>query len=375
MKKLVLFLMMPTFILTKASAQEFKINGELKSFKPIEKIYFSYDNGESRIFDSVQVKNGSFQLNGKLAEPVVAFMSVKYVRKAGEKLTDDAMQFYLEPAKINLVATSSLKNAKITGSKGQVDFEKIKKAEKGYSPRIEKLQGAFSVARRGDNKAEMEKLAKELDNLKQEYADHVYADFLKKNPQTPIGLYILDQYRIFESNPDKAEVLFKKLPVSLQQLPSGVEMKQRIETAQKTAIGRYAMDFTQNDTLGNPVTLSSFKGKYVLLDFWASWCKPCRAENPNIVKAYNKYKDQNFTVLSVSLDAPNGKDRWLKAIHDDGLTWTHVSDLRFWKNEVAKQYGISSVPQNFLIDPQGKIVARNLRGEALEQKLAELIKL
>jgi peroxiredoxin len=122
------------------------------------------------------------------------------------------------------------------------------------------------------------------------------------------------------------------------------------------------------------VSLSSFKGKYVLVDFWASWCGPCRQENPNVVKAFNKFKDKNFTILGVSLDRPNAKDRWLKAIHDDGLAWNHVSDLKYWDNEVAKLYGIRAIPQNLLLDPQGKIIARNLNGEALDKKLEEVIK-
>jgi len=133
-----------------------------------------------------------------------------------------------------------------------------------------------------------------------------------------------------------------------------------------------APDFTLTDTSGNTVSLSSFKGKYVLVDFWASWCGPCRRENPNVVKVFNKFRDKNFTILSISLDRPDAKDKWLDAIHKDGLTWTHVSDLKYWDNEVAKQYGIRAIPQNLLIDPQGKIIAKNLRGEDLDAKLTEL---
>ena len=132
------------------------------------------------------------------------------------------------------------------------------------------------------------------------------------------------------------------------------------------------MDFTQADTSGNPVSLSSFRGKYVLVDFWASWCGPCRRENPNVVSEFNKYKDKGFTVLGVSLERPNAKDKWMNAIHDDNLTWTHVSDFKYFENEVAVQYGIQAIPQNLLLDPQGKIIARNLRGEKLQKKLAEI---
>lgn len=146
-----------------------------------------------------------------------------------------------------------------------------------------------------------------------------------------------------------------------------------IEAEKATAIGRLAREFTLADTAGRQVSLKNFRGKYVLLDFWASWCKPCRAENPNVVKAFKKYSDKNFTVLGVSLDQKGQKDRWLKAIHDDQLTWTHVSDLNSWGNAAAKLYNIREIPANFLIDPQGVIIAKNLRGEELENKLAELI--
>ena len=121
-----------------------------------------------------------------------------------------------------------------------------------------------------------------------------------------------------------------------------------------------------------PISLSSFKGKYVLVDFWASWCGPCRQENPNLVKAFNRFKNQNFTVLGVSLDRPGNKEKWLKAIHNDGLAWTHVSDLNFWNSKTAALYVVRAIPQNFLLDPNGKIIGKNLRGEDLENKLEEL---
>jgi peroxiredoxin len=146
-----------------------------------------------------------------------------------------------------------------------------------------------------------------------------------------------------------------------------------LETAKLTGIGRMAPEFTQNDTLDQPVQLSSFKGRYLLIDFWASWCGPCRQENPNVVKVFNQYKDKNFHILGISLDRAGQKDKWMKAIYDDNLTWSHVSDLKFWDNAVSKQYGIRAIPQNLLLDPSGKIIAKNLRGEALAKKMEELL--
>jgi peroxiredoxin len=137
-------------------------------------------------------------------------------------------------------------------------------------------------------------------------------------------------------------------------------------------VGKTAPEISLPDTEGKTVKLSSFRGKYVLVDFWASWCGPCRRENPNVVQAFNQFKNKNFTILGVSLDRPGQKENWIKAIKEDNLTWTHISDLKFWQSEVVPVYQVGSIPFNVLVDPDGKVVAENLRGNALEQKLHEL---
>jgi peroxiredoxin len=198
--------------------------------------------------------------------------------------------------------------------------------------------------------------------------------FIKAHPNYLVSVealkdavgYLPDDIRIYDK-------LFKGLNKDVQKSKEGVSLKKKIDAFMLVRIGAEAPLFTQPDTAGHPINLKDFRGKYVLLDFWASWCGPCREENPNVVKAYKQFKDKNFTVLGVSLDQENKKAAWIKAINDDGLVWNQVSDLKYWSNAVAKLYSVYSVPQNFLIDPNGKIVGANLRGEELFKKLQELI--
>ena len=196
--------------------------------------------------------------------------------------------------------------------------------------------------------------------------------FVTKNHDSyvsPLAIYKIHQ---MTNDGEQLIKLFATLNTNVQQGPIGSYLAQQIAEIQSNPMGKEMADFSQPDPDGNLVSLKSLRGKYVLVDFWASWCGPCRGENPNVLAAYNRYKNKNFTVLGISLDRE--KQKWLDAIAADGLTWTHISDLQGWQNSVAKQFGINSIPQNFLVDPSGKVIGKNLRGEALEAKLSSILK-
>ncbi|MGC4234322.1 MAG: TlpA disulfide reductase family protein [Niabella sp.] len=196
-------------------------------------------------------------------------------------------------------------------------------------------------------------------------------DFITKNPASPVSaLAILSTISIT----DDIDVLEKRTnslkPAALSNVFGG-QLKKALVDARFNSVGSIALDFSQADTTGQQVSLSQFRGKYVLIDFWASWCGPCRKENHFLVKTFNRYKDKNFTVLGVSLD--EDKEDWLRAIAKDELKWTQVSDLKGWENEVAMKYRITSIPRNLLVGPDGKIIAKDLRGDDLDAKLEEVL--
>ena len=344
-------------------------------------LYFSFYNTISkfRYTDSALI-NGQKAVVFKTAidEPILAQLRLAPAPNDARQRSSSQRNYYslyIEPGTLTAVVKDSVSNTEVSGSATHKDYLALKAKADAYDNQFNNLYEQVRNARRQKDTEAEKKLRKQIDDLESEVENKVYKQFVVKNGKTsPVALYALSQYAGYSIDPKKVQPVYDQLGPAVKKLPTAIAFGKRIETARKLDIGRPAFAFTQNDTLDRPVSLASFKGKYVLIDFWASWCGPCRAENPNVVAAFSKYRDKDFTVLGVSLDRPGQKEKWLKAIHDDRLQWTHVSDLKFWDNEVAKLYDVKAIPQNFLIDKEGRIVAKNIRGEELQTTLKELIK-
>lgn len=361
--------------LAAAQTGGYSLKGKVGSLNPPAKAFLLRRINGNDSVDSVALTTGTFEFKGSIQGPEQALLLLDHTGiglaklESSEAGAPDILNLYLENGTIQINSPDSVRKAKITGSKLNDDNVVLAKAVKPVMVKAQALSNEYQIA----SEADRPKFADKFKALQTEQKE-ILKTFIQQNPQSFASL---DAVRSFAGpSPNYYEVmpLFNSLAPAIQNTDNGRNYKLALEKLKVTSVGSVAPDFTQNDPAGKSVSLSSLRGKYVLLDFWASWCGPCRQENPNVVKAYNQYKAKNFTVLGVSLDKPEGKTAWLQAIKDDGLTWNHVSDLKYWNNEAAALYGVHSIPGNFLIDPTGKIVAKNLRGEDLEQTLAKLLK-
>ena len=289
-------------------------------------------HAETKKLDSARVSSNTFVFSGTAVTP--EFCMLGFPGHMGKK--EFPVEFFLQSGNLQFSSKEAMGDAVITGGSVQEEFRQYQEKEKAA--------------------ADKEQLA---------------AEYAKTHPSSYIAVFELANYFSYNPDAETLQELYYGLDDNIRKSYTGRAVKATLDAAILTGVGRPAPEFTQNDSKGKPVTLTSFRGQYVLIDFWASWCGPCRAENPAVVKAYHAWHSKGFTILGISLD--DNKQSWLAAIKKDGLDWTQVSDLKSWKNSVATLYGIQGIPMNFLLDKDGKIIAKGLRGEDLEKKLAELV--
>lgn len=374
-KTLISILLLLPFVV--AAQKTYTITGKLSALHVPAKAYLVTLQGDRfKETDSVVIKNGQFQFTGKVEQPQSAIIAVKRSPATGKQ--SDNLSFYLENSKITLTGKDSIKTATVTGSVSDREDRELSALITPFTERIMKIQREFIKGDHGvveGKTLEQRKEAQDSLNSYVKQIKNIQVKFVESHPNSFMGLYTFNT-AVLGSHFDSAQVkpLFYKFSSQLQSSSLGKLALDRILANEKRAVGVKILDFSQTDIDGKPFNIKSLRGKYVFLDFWASWCYWCRAENPHVLKAYEQLKDRNLEIVSVSFD--ESKAAWENAVKQDKLPWLQVSDLKGMKvrDGLAAMLDIKAIPQNLLINPEGVIIATNLRGEDLPAKLSKLIK-
>ncbi|GAB3927546.1 TlpA disulfide reductase family protein [Mucilaginibacter myungsuensis] len=368
--------LLPAFAMAQTS--NFSITGQIGKIGQPAKVYIDYsDNGKNHE-DSCVVVDGKFTFKGNVSGVTTSRMSFDHQGKGKPHSiyapNADVVYIYFGKENVSFISKDSLANAQVLGSKIYNEFQAYNAQIGGTIMALTKAVNqefqSASPEMQKDTTFQKAVDARFLRNIKRR--EEKQFEFAKANPNSYFALVALSESAGTKVDVARVEPVYKALNADLRNTDMGKELAMRITATTITAVGQQAPQFTQNDVNGKPLSLASLKGKYVLVEFWASWCGPCRAGNPNLVEQYKLYKDKGFEILSVSLD--NNKQAWVDAIKKDGLPWLHVSDLKYWNNDVARLYGVRAVPASFLLDKDGKVIGNTLRDESLNAKLAEIFK-
>lgn len=367
MKKLILAFLGIAVLIScttqKKETSNFSINGTITGDYAGKAYLYKRDAGEWIKLDSATVQNGSFDFKGTIDFPELYYVTLK-----GENYYAPV---FVEKSQITFKSSmDDFQHPEITGSASQDEFNAFQEKANAYNDQMNDAWQSVKAARNEGNKENEAKFEAAYNTADSAYKQFIL-NYAMEHDTSVVGAYeVLRNAYYYDEK--ELEPVVNKFDQSIRQASYVQKLADRVNVMKRVAVGQPAVDFTMNDTSDQPIILSSLYGKYLLVDFWASWCGPCRRENPNVVATYNEYKDKGFDILGVSFD--DDKAKWLDAIKADKLDWHQVSDLKGWGNEAGKLYAINSIPSNILLDPKGTIIAKNLRGEDLKNKLQELIK-
>lgn len=362
MKRLFILLIAPLLLFSCQKEAGYEIDGKVDGLKDSYVYLKKVENNDWVKVDSVKAEAGKFSFEGKLESPEMFTLTF-----------DDkkSVNLFLENSDISVNGhIDSLDNLVIKGSAIQNEYENFNKKVAEYDNEIQRLYSEYQEQRKAGNKKRMKEVEDEYTAVNDNRMEFV-KQYVRDHTGSVVSPYVTTRQLLPYMKYEELDSLYMNFDPAVKKSKYAERLKERRNVLKRVQVGKDYIDFTLPDTSGNEITFSDYIGDgYVLLDFWASWCNPCRKENPNLVKNYKKYNDQGFEIFGVSLD--RNKEAWIKAIKNDNLKWPHASDLKGWNNPTREKYGVMAIPANFLINKEGKIVAKDLRGEELEEKLKEI---
>lgn len=359
-----IFIAFSSVIYIQSQSPLYKVSGRIEDAEGIQLLLQKTEAGKLVNIDTALISKSRFAFKTSSVEyPQMVFLSTADMKRR--------FSFFIENSAITISGSlGTFNNLKVTGSKTQDEYNTLSNAMKELNNKYNEKNSAYQAAQRVGNNTRAETISEEMKEIVNE-AKLLPKEFIKNHPAS-FAVPVILQSLASSLSATELESIINSLDPAVAATPEIAYQKSRIEILKRVDIGQKAPDFTMNNQQGKPVSLSSLTGKKLLLiDFWAAWCGPCRQENPNVVKVYNEFKAKGFGILGVSLDRSAAD--WNKAVTDDKLAWTHVSDLKYWDNAAAKIYGVNAIPANFLLDENGIIIARNLRGQDLYNKVKELL--
>lgn len=367
----VIFLSIPISLKAQQQTGDFIIEGHLKTLYSPTDIFFVRKVGSDMKMDSTKVQNGRFSFQGKTDLPFPAQLILSHHNNQGQP---DQLILYVEQGRIQIDGDDRISNAEVTGSKTNdlnMEFQRKAMSIQQKSRSLQKIYSNATLQKK-NSKSFTDSLDVEFENIKREYKN-AFLSFIQEHPDEILGAYMLRTELRTNVNNKEAQNLFFTLSENIQSTPVGKDIRELIDKSWNVEIGKDAPGFTLTGLDGSTVSLSDFRGKYVLLNFWSPDCHTCKEEIPVLKENYDKYREQDFVIVSVVIEDEDHREKWSDAVEKYNMNWVNISDLKMWQSPLIEMYNVQFVPHNLLIGPDGKIVAKDLHGDNLQQTLQRIL--